>query len=98
MKYTFVASARAEFREAVEFYESRRPGLGDEFAEEVKLAISRILQNPTTWRRLSVNTYRCRLIHFPYALIYQKRQDRIRIVAVAHLRRDPNYWRSRLDS
>lgn len=98
MKYTFVASARAELREAEKFYDSRRPGLGEEFSAEVRQTISRILQSPTLWTRLSENTYRCRLNRFPYFLIYQKKPDRIRIVAVAHFRRNPGYWRNRLDS
>ena len=96
MKYTFVASARAELREAVDFYNRRQSRLGEEFFEEVEETISRILQRPTSWKRLAENIYRCRLERFPYFLIYERKPDRIRIVAVAHFRRRPNYWRRRL--
>ncbi|HEV2852966.1 MAG TPA: type II toxin-antitoxin system RelE/ParE family toxin [Thermoanaerobaculia bacterium] len=97
MKYIFLAPARTELQEAVYYYEDRRPGLGEEFAAEVKSTIGRILLNPTVWTRISKNVRRCRLRRFPYALIYQARRDAIVVVAVAHLRRDPDYWRSRLD-
>jgi plasmid stabilization system protein ParE len=32
---------------------------------------------------------------FPYGLIYREEGDRIFILAVAHLRRRPEYWRGR---
>ena len=33
---------------------------------------------------------------FPYALIYVERPDRIMVLAVAHFKRRPDYWRERL--
>lgn len=98
MRHSFTAAARAELQEAVEFYDGRRPGLGRELSDEVKETILRILQNPTLSKRLSENTFQRRLNRFPYYLIYQKKPDRVRIVAVAHFRRHPNYWRDRLGS
>jgi len=35
MTYRFLADARAEFHDAVDWYEARRAGLGDEFSDEV---------------------------------------------------------------
>jgi plasmid stabilization system protein ParE len=96
MKYEFLTLARAELEATFDFYEDRRPGLGDEFTAEVESTVAKILQHPTLWTRLSGNVRRCRLSRFPYALIYQIRRDLILIVAVAHLRRDPNYWKGRL--
>ena len=46
MQVKFLSPARAEFREAVVFYNSQKAGLGSEFAEEVKKAIARIMQYP----------------------------------------------------
>ena len=34
---------------------------------------------------------------FPYALIYVERPDRIMLLAVAHFKRRPDYWRERLE-
>lgn len=96
MKYDFLAPARAELQEAIDYYEDRRPGLGKELATEVRSTIDRILLNPIAWAKLSANVRRCRLRRFPYALIYQVKPDRVLVVAVMHLRRDPVYWRSRL--
>ncbi|MBS1914061.1 MAG: hypothetical protein JST22_18890 [Bacteroidetes bacterium] len=35
------------------------------------------------------------LIRFPYWLVYSIRANEIRILAVAHQKKRPNYWRSR---
>ena len=97
MKLSFLDPAQAELQEAADYFEDRRPGLGAEFAAEVKSTIRRILLHSRTWSRVSENTRRCRLGKFLYALIYQIREDEILIVAVAHLRRKPFYWRDRID-
>lgn len=98
MRHAFLPSAKAELQEAVDFYEDRRAGLGEEFAAEVRSTVGRILLNPTAWSKLSENARRCRLRRFPYGLIYQIRRDQILILAVMHFRRSPGYWRSRLNS
>jgi toxin ParE1/3/4 len=96
MQREIVASAQAEFKEAFDFYESRQPGLGDDFTADFERAVAEILQNPSLGRRLAGNVRRWPFHDFPYALIYQIRPDFILIVAVAHFRRKPGYWRKRL--
>jgi len=83
--------------EAVDDYEGCRPGLGDEFAAEIQKAIARILQHPLAYPRISKRSRRCRVVRFLYGVIYQIRPDHILIVAVMHLRRDPLYWRDRIE-
>jgi hypothetical protein len=94
--YGFLEPAQIEFDEAVTFYNQQRDGLGYEFAAEVWDTVSRIVRHPEAWTKLSKRTRRCRTKRFPYGVIYQIRGDRILIVAVAHLRRKPGYWRDRL--
>jgi hypothetical protein len=66
MRAEFLAPAAAEFSEAVAYYESRREGLGSEFAAEVRRTIDRVLQYPDAWAPLSPRTRRCRTNRFPY--------------------------------
>ena len=96
MRHDFLTLARTELQEAIEFYDSRRLGLGQEFSDEVGHALASILQNPTLSKKISGNLRRCRLRRFPYSLIYHLQGDLVLIVAVAHIRRHPAYWRSRL--
>jgi hypothetical protein len=92
----FLAPARSELAEAIDYYESQEPGLGAQFAEEVKRTLERILQYPEAWAPLSKRTRRCRTNKFPYGVIYQARGDVLLIVALMHLRREPSTWRGRL--
>ena len=71
MLYAFLSPARVELQEAVDFYNTQRSGLGEEFASEVRHTISRILGNPTAWPKLSLNVRRCRVTRFAYGVIYQ---------------------------
>ena len=96
MVVKFLAPAQAELVEAVAYYNSQRPGLGSQFAEEVKRTIERILQFPEAWRLISARTRRCRANKFPYGIIYQMRGNVVLIVAVMHLHREPQTWKSRL--
>jgi plasmid stabilization system protein ParE len=92
----FLAPAQAEMAEAVTYYNSQKPELGSQFSEEIQRTIERILQYPEAWTPLSKRTRRCRTNKFPYGVIYQVQADVLLIVAVMHLHREPQTWKSRL--
>lgn len=98
MTFDFLEAAESEFREAFDYYESRQAGLGEDFAREIYRTVLRILNHPFAWRKLSRRTRRGRTKRFPYGLIYQVREaeNRVLIVAVMHLSREPGYWKQRL--
>ena len=95
MRFYFHEAAAEEIEKAADYYEQLRPGLGLEFAREVYAAIERIIQFPDAWSPLSRNTRRCLVNRFPFGIIYQVKSGFIRIIAVAHLRRRPDYWQGR---
>jgi plasmid stabilization system protein ParE len=96
MKIRFLSVAEQEFRDGYDHYEKVVEGLGEQFREEVIVALRRIQDFPDAWQRLSKNTRRCRLDRFPYGLVYQNRGAEVLIVAVMELTRRPNYWVKRL--
>ncbi len=95
MRVYFHEDAEAEFGRAVDFYENCRSGLGLEFAQEVYAAVARIVRYPAAWSPMSKNTRRCLTNRFPFGIIYQVRADHIRVIAVADLRRSPDFWMQR---
>ena len=96
MKITYLDAADAEFQEAIDYYNEQRAGLGFEFSDDVKEAVTRIRNYPEAWTPLSKRTRRCQVHRFPYSIIYETRSEVIIIVAIQHHRRKPNNWRKRL--
>ena len=96
MTIRFLEVAEVEVDEAITWYEAQAPGLGDAFLIEVMSALDRVLLHPRAWHPLGEGVRRCRLTRFPYALIYAGEEGDILVLAVAHLHREPDYWRERL--
>ncbi|MBM3334571.1 type II toxin-antitoxin system RelE/ParE family toxin [Candidatus Sumerlaeota bacterium] len=96
MEVRFLETAQIELDEVVEYYNSESSGLGDEFLLEALDAIERIRHFPKAWHPFTENTRKCRLRRFPYGVIYQTSNREILIVAIAHLHREPGYWKERI--
>jgi plasmid stabilization system protein ParE len=91
----FLDIAEAELDQAIKWYESQAPGLGDAFLIEVLSAADRIERFPAAWHPLGEGVRRCRLSRFPYGLIYTVDNGDILVLAVGHMHRRPNHWRDR---
>ena len=93
--YEFLPEAEEEMNEAARFYERRKKGLGVEFLSEVERTIASILAHPQSGQTISPSIRR-RIVHrFPFGVLYAVHSDKIVIVAVAHLKRRPGYWKDR---
>ena len=95
MTVRFLEVAQRELDEAIAYYNSQVPGLGDAYLVESVATIERIRRFPVAWQPLGKQVRRCRLRRFPYGLIYAVDEGNILIVAVAHTHRRPGYWRDR---
>ena len=76
----------------------RRFRLGVEFTEVIEACISSILAGPTRYQQVGEGVRIFRVKRFPYYIYYKFYEDRdhVRIAAVAHNKRFPDYWRGRL--
>lgn len=90
-------AASEEFSEAVRWYEEQRPGLGAEFFDAVTATIALIEARPETGAVVSRAgvTRRALVSRFPYQVVYHFAGREIVIVAFAHLKRRPGYWKKR---
>ena len=95
MNYTFHPHAEKEIEEIENYYDSIREVLGNRFRDEIEMTILRILKFPNGWQPLSPIVRRCRLNGFPYGIIYRVKSEEIRLLAVMHLHRKPDYWTDR---
>jgi plasmid stabilization system protein ParE len=92
--------ASAELEAAVRWYEERRRGLGAEFFDAVSLTMALIAERPEIGTVIDgrVSLRRIVVSRFPYQVVYRVTPADITIVAVAHLKRRPNYWKDRHSS
>jgi plasmid stabilization system protein ParE len=92
-------AAEEELREAAAWYEQRRAGLGMELLVAVDVGVQQIRHSPQQgflgWLPETENIRRLLLDRFPYAVIYEEDAEGIHILAIAHTRRQPGYWKNR---
>lgn len=89
-------AASEEFAAAIIWYEEQRPGLGGEFFDAVVHATSLIQEQPEIGTpSRDRRTRRVLVQRFPYQVVYRLVVDEIVIVAIAHSKRRPGYWRKR---
>ena len=96
MKLRIEPAALAEAEDARNWYDAVREGLGEEFLDEFDRGLRQIVDFPNAWHPVGLRARRYRLNRFPYGIVYQIRPDEILVVAVAHLHRRADYWRSRI--
>jgi toxin ParE1/3/4 len=88
--------SKAESKEAIDFYWNRSRAAALDFRDELKRAISRLRKAPNTCSPYIHGTRRALLDRFPYSIIFREWLHGIQIIAIAHGKRRPGYWKKRL--
>jgi toxin ParE1/3/4 len=90
------AAAPEEWAAATRWYE-RRPGLGGDFHDAVVAAVALIEAHPEIGSLSAgrMPTRHLTLSRFPYRIVYRVRTHDLYVVAIAHAKRRPGYWRHR---
>ena len=97
MSYQFHPEAEAEHLETITYYETQQPGLGASYLAEFEAALERVCDGPSRYpieRRPDIR--RIRLPRFPFTVLFREARGTVQVLAVAHYRRRPFYWLSRL--
>lgn len=95
--HRFHPEADAEYAEAAAHYANIGPALGGRFYDEIERAITEVCAAPRRFRRIDADARRHLADAFPYAVIYLDEPENVWIVAIMPLKRDPDYWRHRLE-
>ena len=90
MKWLLLVRPEAErdLAAARDWYDEKRPGLGDTFLDEVADAINGLALNPQLLRLFYRNFRRLLLRRFPYKVFYRVIGDRVVIFRVIHSKQD----------
>jgi len=89
--------AAKEYRAARERYRKQNPAVAERFSAAIDAAVMKISGNPEMHPQLAGDVRFIRVRRFPFLLIFKRQSaDSVLIVAVAHGRRRPGYWRRRI--
>ena len=93
--FLFRPAAFDELREARDWYETQRAGLGDELGKIVAQTLDLIAAQPEAFPEVVPGVRRAVLTRSPYGTSYRRIPDALEVLAVFHHRRDPTIWRTR---
>jgi plasmid stabilization system protein ParE len=90
-------SASAELEAAIRWYEIQRPALGAEFYAAVLESVQQITTLPESGATAfdDPDVRRVLVKRFPYQVVYRVRPNELQILAFAHLKRRPGFWKGR---
>jgi plasmid stabilization system protein ParE len=87
--------ARRDFDESFDWYAERSPQAAERFASAVDIALAEISADPERHATIDERHRQCALSHFPFRIVYRDETRRVVVVAIAHGRRRPGYWKGR---
>ena len=91
----FHPDAKSEMVDAAAWYETQQINLGKRFLSSIQDTINRLKLQPNLYSFVESDVRRCLTKIFPFGVMFREKRDRIEIMAVMHLHRDPNYWKNR---
>lgn len=100
MKVVYTAEVVRELRAARQWYNRRAQGVGDRLLDLVDEKIGEVARSPASFPRDRQDPIvrRARVAKYPYTLMFMILDDEavVVLVALAHGKRKPGYWKKRL--
>jgi plasmid stabilization system protein ParE len=88
--------ADRDIREAAEWYENQRQGLGHSFLDEILATLDVLAQQALAYPILHEKTRRVIVKKFPFGIYDTVRGQTAIIVAAVHMSRNPKVWKERM--
>lgn len=95
MRISFHPEATAELEKSADWYAERSTTAARDFCVAVDIALSSIEADPERFVRIDTRHRSCSVRKFPFQIVFRRDEDRIYVIAVAHAKRRPGYWRRR---
>jgi toxin ParE1/3/4 len=77
------------------WYRERNGAVAEDFLRELDAAMEAIAEAPDRWPRTHGKLRRYVMRKFPFSVVYVRRADFVQVMAIAHHRRRPGYWKNR---
>ena len=94
----FSSEAESDLREATEWYEEQRIGLGQDFVSYLDTSLHMLQKNPKLYQVLYKNIRSVLIKKYPYCIFYNIEEEKkeIHIFALLHTKRNPEIWLNRM--
>jgi len=87
--------AEEDAKDAANWYNEKREGLGNEFLLALEAALNAIQRNPNHYQGVYKGLKRALTVRFPYGIFFTVEEDFIYILAIVHTSRSPKIWKKR---
>jgi plasmid stabilization system protein ParE len=97
MKYELIIRSCAEkdIADAINWYEEKVKGLGENFLISLDEVFQSILRNPEAFPKVYKEFRRALMSKYPYSIFYIITRNKIIVIAVFHEKRNPEIWKNR---
>ena len=96
MRVDFHPEATAELEDSADWYAERSEDAACRFLRSVDDALAKIASHPDQYAKVDDRHRACSLDRFPFQLIYRNDVSRLYVIAIAHAKRRPGYWKMRV--
>ena len=94
-KAIFHPDSIRDAQSAYGWYYNNSPSAADGFIAEIDEAMELIIKHPKRWPEFIYGTRRYLLKRYPFSLVYLETAKEIQVIAVAHAKRRPGFWKER---
>lgn len=91
----YLRGAHVDFDESFAWYAERSVGSAIGFASAVDNALDNILDDPGRFPSTHGGCAYYGLKRYPFRIVFRNEPDRLVVIAIAHAKRRPGYWRGR---
>jgi plasmid stabilization system protein ParE len=91
----FLAGARRDLDESLEWYAARSPMAAARFVSAIERTLVGIATDPGRFSPVDDTHRQCPVKRFPFRVVFRVAGNRVVIVAIAHASRRPGYWQRR---
>ena len=91
----YLPGARRDFDASFDWYLERSAEAAARFANAVDAALTAVAADPERFAVVDQLHRQCPVRRFPFRIVYRVVENRVLVVAVAHAKRRPGYWRDR---
>ena len=95
MKVDFHPSAVEELEESADWYAARSIEAAQKLLVAVDVALGKIAEQPERFPQVDASHRACSLEKFPFQIVFRYEKERLLVIAVAHAKRRPRYWKKR---